>query len=285
MKNITKEKLIELLKDKKNYTYDELAKISGYHPKSIIRINSELIHNNYQFKKNTLNSIGSKIKEDYLSSNIKSYKDFYNAYKDKYNICYSLMCRILNTLKLDEEIVLIKKIKEKNNYHFNIIDYKSNKLLFIFPSLKNDILSTKKIIYNILSSYGSPKNICFINYSTKNDESINSLLNKYHINLITYKPIYQTNSKNNNFNIKYSNCKIDKKDFYNHLKRRTIDDNTIQFKNIRYIINSSKTIKRLSTINLYYNDDLTDLFIIYNNKTYKLTQYKELTSKKGTSKY
>lgn len=284
MKKIAKEELIKLLKDKKNYTYDELAKISGYHPKSIIRINSKLKHNNYQIKKNTLIRIGMEIKDDYLSSHIKSYKDFYAANKEKYNISYSLMCRILNTLKTNEDIVLIKKIKEKNNYHFKIIDYQNNTLLFTFPSLKNDILSTKRILYKILSAYGRPDNICFCNYLNKNNESIDSLLHKYHVNHISYKPIYQTSS-NNNLNIKYFNIKIDKKDFYNHIKRRTIDDNTIQFKNIRYIINPSNIIKRLTITDLYYNDDLTDLFIVYNDKSYELTQYKELTSKKGASKY
>lgn len=47
MKKILKKDLIEILKSKSNYTYNELANLTVYHPKSLARINSMIKKGKY----------------------------------------------------------------------------------------------------------------------------------------------------------------------------------------------------------------------------------------------
>ena len=110
MKKVSREKLIELLKNKdNNYTYNDLSKLTGYHPKSIIRINSNLKKGNYNIK-NEKSSLKMKIIDDYLNNDYKSYKEFYEDNKEKYNISYSTLCKMLEYVKTKEEIVFVRKI-------------------------------------------------------------------------------------------------------------------------------------------------------------------------------
>jgi len=67
--------------------------------------------------------------------------------------------------------------------------------------------------------------------------------------------------------------------------RENIADNIIQFNNNRYRILTNNIIKRFTTVNLFYNDKYDDIFISYNNSIYQLSIYKNLSSKKGNSKY
>lgn len=286
MKKIDRENLIELLINNNGMTYEELSKITGCHPKSLIRIKREIKKGKYNANNNLESKIGNTIREYYLNSNIKHYKDFYNTIKNKYNISYSMMCRILSSTTKDEEIVFIKKIKETGNYYFQVIDYQTKSILFTYPSEKNNNISIKKIIYKLLNTYGIPKNISLINVYKEVPESLKNLLIKYSIFLKEYKPIYRINNLNNtNNDIKYQKVIIDKRDFYNCIVRKVIDDNTIQFHNTRYEIIAQKTIKKLSSVLLYYNDYLTDLFIVHNNSSLNLKPIKKLISKKGESKY
>lgn len=288
MKKVAKEKLIELLINKDNLTYEELSKITGYHPKSLIRINSEIKKGTFKPHNNLSSTIGDNIISDYIKSDIKYYKDFYNKYKVKYNISYSMMCRLLNSTNINDEIVFIRRIKEKSNYYFQVIDCQTQSVLFNHPSEKNNYKTIKKIIYKLLNNYGAPKYISFINLYTKIPNNIIELLSKYSISTMKYKPIYSkilNNLKEQSNTVKYQKVMIDKKDFYNCITRITIDDNIIQFYNIRYKVNTSNTIKRFAKVFLYYNDEINDLFIIHKNSSYKLIPYKEMISKKGDSKY
>ncbi len=282
MKKMKKEELIELLKNKNNLSYTELAKISGYHPKSLIRLNKILKQNNYEVIDNKLD-IKKNIIDDYLKSNYKSYKEFYK-FGLTYDISYSSLCKILNNIKTDEEITIIKKIKDKENYYFEIIDYKSESLLFKFSSLKNDKKSFREILYLILKEYGQPNNVVFINFFKIIPEEIQLLLNKYKINILEPKTIYRVTPKNN-CKVFYKKLNINNFDFYNSTIRKTIAINTIQFKNIRYLINTTIKINKNQEITLYYNDSLNDLFVEYKNEHYKLKKVKEVISKKGESKY
>lgn len=288
MKKVAKDKLIELLINKNNLTYEELSKITGYHPKSLIRINSEIKKGAFKTHNNLSSTIGTSIQEDYIKSDIKYYKDFYNKYKGKYNISYSMMCRLLGSTNINEEIVFIKRIKEKSNYYFQVIDCQTQFILFNYASEKNNYKTIKKIIYKLLNNYGAPKNISFINLYKEIPNNIIELLSKYAISIRKYKPIYSkllNNLKEYPNTIRYQKVMIDKRDFYNCITRITIDDNTIQFCNIRYKIKTSNTIKKLTKVSLYYNDKINDLFIFHKNSSYKLIPYKEMISKKGNSKY
>ena len=73
MKKMAQEKVIELLKNKKNYTYKKLAKLTGYHQKSLIRIYSKLKNKNYNLKENQKLIIKREIVDNYLSSKYTSF--------------------------------------------------------------------------------------------------------------------------------------------------------------------------------------------------------------------
>jgi len=283
MKKVSKTQLIKILKNKSNLTYNELSKITGYHPKSLIRINSLIIQKKY----NNQNSILQieEIKKQYLKNNFKTYKDFYYNDSFKFNISYSNLCKILNNIKENIELVIIKKIKNKGNYYFEIIDYKNTTILFKIISYKNDTKSIKNILYTLLNKFGVPKNITFNNcYPSK---KIIYLLNKYHINYIAFKSIYRTskNKINKKNNINYEQKNIEKTDFYNSKTITTISKNTIQFNNTRFLINTKKMIKKRVKVKIFFNNEKNDLFIQYYKSFFPITPIKILTSKKGNSKY
>lgn len=279
MKKVTKDELIELLKNKA-CSYQELSKLTGYHPKSLIRINSMIKNGTY--KTSIKNSMVIK---DFLNSTYKTYRGFYEANKNKYNVSYSMICRILKNTHLNKEILLIKKIKKKEKTHFIVIDYKTKSLLFKFNSTRNDTKSIKEILFRVLNNYGSPSNICFINLDISKE--IINILQKYSINIIeSSKPISSMFKELLlDQHITYNNCSIDLRDFYNVIKRKTIDINTIQFNNVRYKIISDNNIPKNTKIYLYYNNQKSDMFIMINNQIYDLYPYINLSSKKGLTKY
>lgn len=280
MKKVSKKLLIDLLNNK-NMSYEKLASITGYHPKSLIRINKQLKNGDYLKKKENKDLLKKHIIKSYINSSDITYKSFYINHP-KFNISYSYLCQILNSIKLQKEIVIIKKIKKKNSF-FEVIDYQTNSLLFKYPSLKNNQKSLKKILFNLLAKYGAPQNICILNFQSN---QIDNLLKNYHIKNITPKVIYHNiMEKNFPFNGTYQKVKIKKEDFYNFITRKTIAPNVIQFNNIRYIINSSLIIPKNTLVFLYYNDEKTDLFIKYQKHNYSLTIQKQVASLKGYSKY
>lgn len=286
MKKVTREKLIEILKNKSDYTYNDLSTLTGYHPKSLIRINTMLEKGIYDRTNHTKIDVSKKIINDYLSGNYKTYKDFFN--RKKYKISYSYLCNILKTIKTNEEIVFIRKIKQKSNYYFEIVDYQKRIALFTYNSDKNDVKSTKNIIFILFKKYGIPKNISFNNYFINVPITIKKLLTKYNVNILPFNSIYRNTFKNLSDlqkEIKYQEAFIDKKDFYNSIVRKTIANNTIQFNNIRYNINIDLLIKKNTKVILYYDNSKKDLFIMYNNFRYKLIPSKKIVSKKGNSKY
>ena len=279
MKKVTRDELVKLLKNK-HCSYQELSIITGYHPKSLIRINFMIKNGSYK-----ISSKNSMIINDFLNSTYKAYKDFYDAYKNKYNISYSTLCRTLKNAYLDKEIVLIKKIREKENTHFIVTDYKTQSLLFKFNSTRNDNKSIKEILFRVLTDFGAPNNICFVNF--KINLFIIDILNKYHINILQNNSLITKSFKYIKIfeGISYRKCQIDFQDFYNRVKRRTIATSTIQFNNTRYKIVSDKNIKKNTGVIVYYDDNKSHIFVRIKGKMYKIIPHKLLKSKKGLTKY
>lgn len=280
MKKLSKIEVINLLK-KRTYTYKQLSKITGYHPKSLIRINKLIKLNNITNKKDNTKK---EIIKEYLNNKYKNYKDFYNNTKYKNQVSYSYLTKILKNVSTNKEVLIIKKTK--NNHYFQIIDYKTKNILFKTKSKKNNTKTFKEILYKILKDYGKPENITFHNFSLKDTNTL-ELLKKYKINYIEMNSIYKniTPIQKTNIKVKYTKTKIDMEDFYELHKRVTISNNTIQFKNIRYKIETYKKIKKNTRIYLYYNEKDNKIFISYLNKNYNLKPYKKVTSIKGNTKY
>lgn len=283
MRKVNYETLIELLKSKGSKTYKELSDITGYHPKSLVRINSLLKNNDYKVAYENLND---KIMDDYLNGTYKTYRDFYN--KTSYNISYSKLCNVLNSIKVEKEILIIRKRKRINKYYFDVVDYMNRVVLFSTESLKNDAKSFNIILFRLLNEFGAPKNIMFVNFFNNKPLDVLELLKKYDISLIDYSSLYRQALRklsNNTICIKYRNVIVDKTDFYNFKKRKTIASNILQFNNIRYYINSHVNIERNNEVILYYDSKKSDVFILYNNTRYVLTPIKYLLPKTGNAKY
>lgn len=79
-----------------------------------------------------------------------------------------LVCRILKNAYLDKEIVLIKKIREKNT-HFIVTDHKTQSLLFEFNSTRYKIVSDKNIKKNtgVIVYYDYNKSHIFVRIEGK----------------------------------------------------------------------------------------------------------------------
>ncbi len=287
MKRLSKKELIEILNKKDNSTYDELALLTGYHPKSLARISSMIKRNRYDLIDNKRSELNRSIIADYLDSSCKTYKEFYSLNSFKYGVSYSTLCKVLKDAKDKREAVLIKKIKTKGNYFFEIVDFSSESILFTYNSLKNDTKSVKKILYLLIKNYGSPQNISFVNFFPDVPTCIRGLLSKYDINLLDFKSCHRKsfNNLSHEENIKYRSKKIHKEDFYDIIARRTIADNIIQFQNVRYNIETKKIIKRNTKVILYYDNLEKDIFVKFNDKIFELTHFKDIDSKKGTTKY
>lgn len=107
------------------------------------------------------------IVNDYINSNCKTYKEFYDSNLFNYNISYSKLCNVFKNVKLKTEIVFIRKIKNKGFCFFEIIDYETQTVLMTFNSVKNDTKSIKNIIYLLIKDYGCSKNISFVNFFSR----------------------------------------------------------------------------------------------------------------------
>lgn len=294
MKKIKKE-VLQLLKNR-TVSYHELAKITGYHAKYLIKLNKEAQKNNYIYvnknigKKNHLinDNIKNIVKEEWLKYYDKSYIEFYKHIISKYNfkISYSFLCKYLSNIDYNINCLIIKKIK-KDNIYFNVaIDYQTKTILNYNENKKNNYKSVKELLLKIFMYYGIPANITFINLF-KNNNPFNKILKKYDIKLIasSYKFSKIIALNNNNIPIKYFKKNIDLKDFYEQKNLKTISDNTIQFNNIRYKIESDIIIKHLENVTLFYNNVTDHKFITYKQKEFILQKQKILSSKKGLSKY
>lgn len=294
MKKKKKEDVLKLLKNRKK-TYAELAKITGYHEKYLIKLNKIAKKNNYQYinknigKQNHLinNDIKHKIKEEWLKNYYKNYITFYNYLINKYNfqISYSFLCRFLSNINYSLNCLIIKKDKMNNKY-FNIaIDYQTKTILCYNENSKNSYKSVKNLLLKVFIRNGIPPNITFINLFNKSNP-FNKILSKYGIRILPITNKF-SNTKwiHQNNKIEYCKKELDLKDFYERKDLKTIENNIIQFDNIRYKINSEIFIKRLENVTLFYNYINNHKFVIYKNKIFPLKKHKILYSKKGLSKY
>lgn len=155
-----KEKVIKLLKNRQ-VSYKELASITGYHEKSLIRLNREI-------KNNTLNIIHgntgkkphnyiddetkAKLVENYKKSNYKSIKSYYNKLKGKYS--YSFLCKLLPKNNNEKTFLFKRKAIKNNMIEFNNIRYKilngnikRLSIVYLEPNLKYIIYNNDE--YNI----------------------------------------------------------------------------------------------------------------------------------------
>lgn len=155
-----KENVIKLLKNRQ-VSYKELATITGYHEKSLIRLNKEIKNNTINIVhgnkgKKPHNYIDDKVKEklieNYKKSNYKSIKSYYNKLKGKYS--YSFLCKILPKNNNEKTFLFKRKAIKNNIIQFNNIRYKilngnvkHHNIVYLEPNLKYIIYDNKK--YNI----------------------------------------------------------------------------------------------------------------------------------------
>lgn len=150
MKRLNKEKIIGLLQSK-NCTYKELAKLTGYHEKSLVRLHS-------QIKKKTISTVhGNKNRHPYNYINdtekenlrklwnqneYKTYKEFYYALNKKYS--YSFLCKLLPPKPQKKNTYINRKLIKDN-----LIQYQNQRYKIINGNIKQH----SKVILNIQEMY------------------------------------------------------------------------------------------------------------------------------------
>lgn len=119
MKKLSKKEVIDLLMTK-DCTFKELAQITGYHEKSLIRLNKEIKNNNISVEhgnknKKPHNYVDENIKKAivtmFTKRDYKNYKDFYKTF-NKYS--YPFICKVLreNNIKAKNRFFLFKLFKK-----------------------------------------------------------------------------------------------------------------------------------------------------------------------------
>jgi len=199
------------------------------------------------------------------------------------------LCKFFSQISLDIELLLIVKVKKYQNTYFLAIDYSKKKILYQIPSKKNDDFSVKEILHYILTTYGSPAYISFVHcFKTISDEIL-KLLKCYDIMNIPYQTIYHSAIVSSNQIegelIKYRICEVQEEHFLNKIPRKTIQNNILQFSNIRYLILSDTIIPRGEEILLYYDEAGNPIYVLYQEISYPLKECQKLQSKRGNSKY
>lgn len=285
---MTKKEIVQLLKTGNFSTYKELAKTTGYHEKSLIRINSELTSRAFEEseKKKKKELLDSRILAEFTKKDYRSFIEFYKNNKKKLDVSYSYMTKVLRSYKCNIELVIIEKLPNKNNL-FRAIDCQRECILFERESLKNDTKTIKRVLFDLLSTYGAPKNICFVNCALKN-ELLAILERKYKISIVSYKKIFRCLLKRSSRcekKPKYHQVTIDKTDFYDCTVRKTISPNVIQFDNTRYTIKGKKSFPKNRKIILYFDDKLHDILAFYDDEQLELEPLKTVKSLKGNTKY
>lgn len=144
MKKVNKKKLIQILQNKGSKTYKELAKSTGYHEKSLIRIQHQLSKGTYLDKHGNSfktphnkidDAICQKLIQDFQNGNFKTKKEFYNYLrKRKINYSYSFICKIIKKkrkpVKKKNKFISIKRkmimdnIIQYNNIRYRIVSVK-----------------------------------------------------------------------------------------------------------------------------------------------------------------
>lgn len=155
-----KENVIKLLKNRQ-VSYKELASLTGYHEKSLIRLNKEIKNNNINIVhgntgKKPHNYIDDETKkiliENYQKNNFKNIKCYYNELKGKYS--YSFLCKLLPKKNNEKSFLLQRKTIKNNMIEFNNIRYKilnakikHHSIVYLEPKLKYIIYNNER--YNI----------------------------------------------------------------------------------------------------------------------------------------
>ena len=155
-----KESVIKLLKNRQ-VSYKELANITGYHEKSLIRLNKEIknntisvIHGNKGKKPHNYidNETKEKLIDNYKKNNYKSIKSYYNKLKGKYS--YSFLCKLLPKSNNEKTFLLKRKAIKHNMIQFNNVRYKilnANikrlNIVYLEPNLEYIIYNNER--YNI----------------------------------------------------------------------------------------------------------------------------------------
>lgn len=167
-----KENVIKLLKNRQ-VSYKELANITGYHEKSLIRLNREIknntiniVHGNTGKKPHNYidDETKAKLIEKYKKSNYKSIKSFYNKLKGEYS--YSFLCKLLPKDNNEKTFLFKRKAIKNNMIQFNNIRYKilngnikHHSVVYLEPNLSYIIYNNQKYKIEPIKSLKSKKGL------------------------------------------------------------------------------------------------------------------------------
>lgn len=176
MKKMNKKKVVLLLKSNK-YTYKKLSEITGYHEKSLIRINSQLKnridvanHGNKNRKPHNYinNIVKNALVKEFINKKFKTYKQFHNFLISNNQIySYSFISKLLSKNfiknKLNQQTSIKRKMISNNIIQYNNIRYQvidgdikhhtevklyisNNKPYILYKNIRYNLKPIKKVI-------------------------------------------------------------------------------------------------------------------------------------------
>lgn len=271
-------KLISLIKDNK-YSIKVISDMTGYHPKSIIRI-KKLINNGTYL--NNQRKITDKEKNDVIkmAQDYATITAFYEVYKKQNGRrSYASIYNILRKKKPALDIIIIGNIKEVTSFKvtYYAYDYKTKQLIYLENSYGNALINYINIIKKISSIFGIPNKIyCYGNSFIKNINSskskyFNKMCNDYQImidntfnhHLVSIKKDIENKINKNNLLVTQNKISStnNKKTLINHIiiniiKCKILNNNTIEYDNTIYKINNINVINNHDAILYFYEDIL-----------------------------
>lgn len=156
MKKLSKKEVVKLLK-KNKFSYKELSNLTGYHEKSLVRLNSQIKNNTINVthgnkNKKPYNYVDESTKEElvikFKEKNYRSYKEFYNCLNNEFS--YSFISKLLSSKSIYPKKTYNKLIKRKM-IDDNIIQYRNIRYKIINGDIKHheNVLLSKKPLYVI----------------------------------------------------------------------------------------------------------------------------------------
>lgn len=296
-----KDLMLKLLSEKEGLSFKDISIKTGYHEKSLIRIKRLQENNKYKFRNLTLKE-KENILNLYLNSNIKNIKKFYNYYLIKNKQfpvrSYSAVQKIIKEFNNEKKsnYIIIGNIFDKNSFErtFYAYDFDNKEILYLERGFKDSYKVYFKIVKYIELNYKDKtivfKGNCFlknkrgikyesfINYLNKNKMSYN--FDKIYLPKKIIEKISDANAVvHSNINI-VRDLSLEKIIIVEE-DRKVLDNNIIEYKNVKYSINTKKIIsKGKSAKIIFYLFDKSP-YVKIDNIIYNLTGiYKKQSKKK-----
>lgn len=295
---LPKKEVIVLLKKKENkhYTYEQLSKLTGYHPKYLIELARQIkdgtiqeVHQNTGRKPSK--AITEEEEQALLALFQKKYyeklTDFYQDYIKtnpnpvrKYITINHFLHNHIDQLKPKEKFIYLNFLTIKAHKYYYAFSYPEEKLLFV-----NNSKNIYDAISKLLRVIPLPSNIAIAFPTRKGiyETNVKRILEALNINQLTIRNYYidevDQKIKKSILSGKYKlEVTVPNHDYDDilafHIGTKTNDTNTFTYKKKTYRIQSNETIPKGALISIITNPPSREIFVKYNQQILKTEEKK-----------